>query len=103
MSAKRVGQLVGHPPTHQLTHNAKGAKISAWTDHQAPCRYLSARSVQVFDSLFDYSSPNFAPNCHAANRLLSIGGVFFCVHMLCDISSPIVAAACSCILSVAWV
>ena len=68
-----MGQLVGQIVTHTPTHNAKGVKISVWTKEDAP------------------------PSKSAALLL------FTPLYITCEIRLPIVAAACSCILSVAWV
>ena len=64
---------MGQPLTHQLTHNLKVAEISAWTKEED----AADRSVGVLAAALTY--------------------------IACEIRFPIVAAACSCILSVAWV
>ena len=64
---------MGQILTHTPTHNAKGAEISARTKEEDAA---------------DHSAGVLA-------RSLA--------HIACEIRFPIVAAACSCILSVAWV
>ena len=68
-----MGQLVGHPQTHTPTHDSTGAKSTAWTNEED----AADRSAGILLGAFD--------------------------HIACEIRLPIVAAACSCILSVAWV
>ena len=63
---------MGHSQTHTPTHDPTGAKSTAWTNEE-----------------------------DAADRS---AGVLLCAvaHIAREIRLPMVAAACSCILSVAW-